>query len=449
MNEYSVTIFYSPTLSHRQLLCCFVGVLILFLAVGCSGLQPSAGTPQVEDSTSTAAPTGVFTPAPTTEPELTPYGPVILRVWVPPQFDPALDTSAGIILQSRLDQFTAVHPDVKIEVRVKAADGPGGLLEVLTTAGAAAPLVLPDVVALSRPMLETAALKGLIHPFNEEISSLDDSDWYEYAQQLGQLQDSTFGLPFAGDALVLVYRAGKILNPPQDWPSLMKTDGPLIFPAADSHALFTLALYQSAGGLLQDEQGRPVIDENILSQVLTLYQNANQTSLMPYTLTQYETDQHAWTAFQDEQARMVITWISRYLGERNTTTDIRAALLPTSDGAPFTLATGWMWALASTQPDRQILGAQLAEFLSSGDFLAEWSVAINYLPTRPSSSTILSDSNLQTLAEQIGLSAQSIPSTDVLSSLGMPLSQAVAQVLKQQRDPLTAAQEAANYLRNP
>lgn len=435
--------------SCRPVICGLIISLLALLVVGCSVFQRTGQTPEVESTPPLATPTLALTLAPTVEPAHTPSGLAIVRLWVPPQFDPASNSNAGTLLQSRLDQFTAIHPEVKIEVRIKAEEGPGGLLEALSTAAAAASLALPDVVALPRPLLEAAALKGLIHPFSDPSSSLDDPDWYPYARELGRLQNSTFGLPFADDALVLVYRPGLVSPLPKDWASLLKTSGPMIFPAADPQALFTLALYQSAGGVVQDEQGRPVIDVNILSKVLELYKDASQASLMPYTLTQYETDNQVWAAFQAEQVLMAITWTSRYIAYGNPASNSRAALLPTSDGAPFTLATGWMWALASTQPERQVIGAQLAEFLSSGDFLAEWSLAIGYLPTRVSSTAAWSNADLRTLAAQIGQSAQPIPSADVLSSLGAPLSQAVIEVLKQQKDPLTAAQEAADHLRNP
>jgi ABC-type glycerol-3-phosphate transport system substrate-binding protein len=403
----------------------------------------------VTGTTATAVPILETTPLAATEPVQTTPGPVILRIWLPPQFDPASGTAAGILLQSRLDQFSAAHPEVKIDVRLKAAEGPGGLLEGLSTAGAAAPLVLPDVVALPRPLLEVAALKGLIHPFSYQPSPLEDPDWYEYARELGELQHSTFGLPFAGDALVLLYRPGLISSPPQDWASMLTGSGSFIFPAADPQALFTLALYQSAKGPIQDDQGRPALDENTLYQVLALYQDAGKANLMPYTLTQLETDDQVWAAYQDGGSVMAVTWISRYLTDGNTTSASNAARLPTSDGAPFTLATGWMWALASTQPERQALGAQLAEFLSDADFLAEWSLSLGYLPPRPSATAAWSDPALQALADRISRSAHPLPSTDVLTSLGMPLAQAVIQVLKQQSNPLTAAQEAADYLRNP
>ena len=46
---------------------------------------------------------------------------------------------------------------------------------------------------------------------------------------------------------------------------------------------------------------------------------------MPYTLTQFDTDDQVWTAYQGEQASMVITWISRYIADGNTASASRAA----------------------------------------------------------------------------------------------------------------------------
>ena len=447
---------YRSTIFNRQLLlCCLILTLILLLVVGCSGIKipggktPSKEPPQGINTPATLVSTADTTPVPATAPVNATPEMVILRIWLPPQFDPASGTAAGILLQSRLDQFMAAHPEVKIDVRLKAVEGPGGLLEGLSTASAAAPLVLPDVVALPRPLLEAAALKGLIQTFSDQPSLLDDPDWYDYARELGRLQDSTFGLPFAGDALALVYHLDQVSSPPQDWASLLATNGPLFFPAADPQALFTLAQYQSAGGPILDGQGRPTLDENILYQVLALYQDAGRINLMPYSLAQFDSDAQVWTAYQGGQASMAITWISRYISDGDLASSSRVARLPTSNGGAYTLATGWLWALASARPEQQALGRQLAEFLSSADFLAEWSLATGYLSPRISSTAAWSDAELRSIADQISRSARAIPSTDVLSGLGAPLSQAAVKVLKQQNNPLSAAQEAAEYLKNP
>ena len=334
-----------------------------------------------------------------------------------------------------------------MEVRIKALDGPGGLLDSLTTASAAAPMALPDVVALPRPDLETAALKGRLPPFEGLTPAMADPDWDDYARQLGRLQNSTFGLPFAGDALLLAYYTAQVPKPPADWGSVLQMNTPLAFPAADPQSLFTLAQYQAAGGVVRDDQGRPYLDPAALEKVLRFYLEASKSGAMPVWLNQVQNDDQAWGAFTDRRASMVVTWNSRYLSQVITNTN--AAPLPTENGKAFTLATGWVWSLASSQSDRLEMGAQLAEFLTDTPFLAPWTQAAGYLPPRPSSLDAWTNKDQQLMIRQIVLSASLYPSADVITGLGPPLQQAVIQVLKQQVDPQTAAQQAAASLVNP
>ncbi|MDO9347845.1 MAG: hypothetical protein Q7T47_01055, partial [Anaerolineales bacterium] len=135
----------------------------------------------------------------------------LIRVWLPPQLNPSNGTPAGNLLKTRLDEFRAAHPGLRLEVRVKAESGPAGLLESLAAARQAAPSALPDLIALPYRDMESAATRGLIYPLNNLTSVLTGrpsagADWYDYADQMAQSQEATFGLPFAGDALVLVYR---------------------------------------------------------------------------------------------------------------------------------------------------------------------------------------------------------------------------------------------------
>ena len=439
-------------------------VILPFLLASCSGLEPTSQvsgtdspaslTPQTATSPSSVEPvaTSPVTPAPTQRagevatPSTPAGGAVILQVWVPPQFDPASGTPAGDLLAERLLAFSRRRPGVRVDVRVKAVEGPGGLLDTLTTASAAAPLALPDLVALPRGLMETAALKGLLHPYDSLSQAMEHQDWYDYARDLGRIQNSVFGLPFAGDALLLVYRPAIIPTPPADWASALQASGPMIFPAADTQALFTLAMYQAAGGEVRDDQGRPFLDVQPLTDVLGFYDEASQAGLMPFWLTQYASDDQAWEAMIENRANLAVTWASRYLG--NMLADTSAAPLPTKSGSPYTLATGWVWAMAAPSENQQ-LAAQLAEFLTDGDFLARWSQAAGYLPSRPSSLQGWENSSQQKIAADVLNSAHLYPPAEILSSLGPALQGAAVQVLKDQAEPLIAAQQAVNALSVP
>ena len=252
--------------------------LILILA-GCQGglVFPSAPTStvgpgdQVTPQAGATQSVGVGTAAPV--PTLD--GQQVIRVWVPPQVNPDSGTVPSSLLKARLDSFSVDNPGVSLEVRVKEVSGPGGLLESLSAASAAAPGALPDLIALPREELETAGLKGLLYPLEGLTTVPDGADWYNYARQLGQLQGSTFGLPFAGDALAVLYRPGVVSKPPSDWDTLLQQTSPLAFAAGDGQALFTLATYQANGGTIQDSQGRPDLSVDALEQVLRFFQEGS------------------------------------------------------------------------------------------------------------------------------------------------------------------------------
>ncbi len=408
------------------------------------GGSPAAPTPTVIEGTAPVetAPAEENTPGSGTSPS-----PIVLLLWLPPEFDPEAGTPAAELFRARLEEFSRRRPGIRTEVRIKALEGPGGLLDSLTTASAAAPVALPDLVALPRPMLETAALKGLLHPFDGLTNALENPDWFDFARQLAHLQNSTFGLPIAGDAQVLVYRPAVIGTPPPDWTTTLTMETPLAFSASDPQSIFTLGLYQSIDGALFDEQGRPTLENDPLTRVLEFYHQAEQNGVMPYWITQYQTDEQAWQAFESGETDLVISWSSRYLSSRLADTAI--APLPTENGEPYTLANGWVWALSTPHADRQSLGAELAEYLTDSIFLAQWSQAAGTIPPQPSAMRAWADTSLQALVNRVAISARIIPSTDLITSLGPPVQQAVVAVLKEQSDPQVASQAAIESVANP
>jgi multiple sugar transport system substrate-binding protein len=415
-------------------------LLTILLASGCSR------TP-VEPPPQEITPTPTITPPPVTQPTPATERAVTLQIWLPPQFDPAGDNAAAGLLQARLDEFTAQRPRVKVEVRIKTPNGPGGLLDSLSTASAAAPLALPDLIALPRSTLEEATLKGLVFPIDGLTHSLEEQDWYGFAQQLGHLQTSAIGLPFAADALVMLYRPAEIERAPRDWESVLALNDPLVFPAADTQALFTLTQYLAAGGQVQGPDGRPLLEIDPLSDVLKFYQAAEDADVMPFWLTQYTTDDQAWEAYRDNRSNLAITWISRYLKELPA--DTSAAPLPTRNGQPFTLVDGWVWALPNPHFERHAVSIELAEHLIAGEFLGEWTAAAGYLPPRASALTGWNNSALRALVSQVAQTALITPQADVLAAISPALQQVTVEVLKEQADPQSAAQAAIDRLTRP
>lgn len=421
-------------------------LLAIFL-VGCS-LLPSGQTGVTQPPSPTETPsTTPFTP-PTAQPgEEIPGDAVKLVIWLPPEFDPASGTAAGNSLSARLESFLSEHPEARIEIRLKAREGVGGLLDALSTASAAAPSALPDLIALPRPMMETAALKGLLRPFDDLTQIQLATDWYPFANEMARLQNNTFGLPFAGDALLLAYHPDSDQDPLFTWGETTTISGTLAFPASDPQALFPLSLYLAAGGKILDAQGRPALDPVTLTRVLEFLSYAEKAGSLPYWDLQHETFDQSWEAFTQGEVDQTIGWSSRYLSpDANLYNDVQVSLLPSPTQSGFTMITGWVWALPATQPIRQSLSAQLAEHLVDSAFLVQWAEAAGYIPTRSTAMPEWSRPDTRVLVEQIAATAHPYPPADVLSALGPVLKQATLDVLTQQQTPQQAAEKAAEDL---
>jgi maltose-binding protein MalE len=418
---------------RKSILYFLIAFTVLF--AGCSSLTDDGQKNSANPTVTPASQSEVNqTPAPDSSLAQT------LKIWIPEEFDPSLDNPAGLIFQNHLSDFTSLHPNVRIEVRLKTSSGSGGLLDSITSAAAAAPLALPDLVLLSRTDLEMAAKTNILHPLDNLLNDPEDRDWYDFAAHLAQVESQTYGLPFAGDALLMVYDNEIISQPPSSWAETITVNTVLAFPSSDPTALFTIALYQSLGGELLNEDGDPNLSAQQLSSVFNFYTESLDSGIFPVWLTQHETYETAWESFRANQSNLVVTWSSLFFS--SSLENYSAAPIPTQDANPFTLATGWAWALTSPIASRHSLSVELAEFLSESNFLSEWTFASGFLPPRPTSLAGWPQGSRQAIASQIIPSAQLIPDTESLHTVGLILSDLVIRILKGEID-VSAAVESA------
>jgi ABC-type glycerol-3-phosphate transport system substrate-binding protein len=382
-------------------------VLLAFLAA-CGTLIPPTSTPTPAPVTETAAP-----PAPQTA---TPPASPSLRLWLPPQFDPNAETPAASLFKARLEAFIKAHPGLTLEIRIKGSETGPSLLETLSITRSAAPDVLPDLVALSRVDLEAAALKGLVHPLEGLTDLMAGPNWYPYARQLGQVQNTPYGLPFSGDVLAMVHRPNDFDLPPATWDDLFAERRSLAISSGDPNSYLQLSLYLSTGSPLLDEANHPILDEPTLVRVLQELDAGN--------LAAVGSEEAAWNAFVDGRADMTVTWVSHFI--LAPPPDSALMPLPGLEGTPFTLATGWVWALTGSNPQTDPLAVELAEWLVADDFLAEWNQAMGTLPPRPAAlETLDSRGTLDAISQ----SAQILPSNDLILTVGPIFQETLGRML--------------------
>jgi ABC-type glycerol-3-phosphate transport system substrate-binding protein len=212
-----------------------------------------------------------------------------------------------------------------------------------------------------------------------------------------------------------------------NWEDVLSSKGSLVFPAGNPDGLVGLSLYASAGGQLLDPQGLPTLDEEVLTRVLTLVEQGRSKRVFPASLSNVTNESQALQIYRTGSANKGIIWILNY----HPISDGSIAPLPGLDETPFSYATGWIWALAGSDPENQQVAVKLAEFLVADDFISEWTKATGYLPTRPSS-VDEGDRTMTAILE----SAHPIPSSTVIAVLGPLMQEALTRVLngEQPRD---------------
>ncbi|MCW5873771.1 MAG: extracellular solute-binding protein [Anaerolineales bacterium] len=409
--------------TYRLLL---TALLALCLA-GCAGLTASlVETPNA--TSSSAAIISTAQPTPNIDRALT------LTLWLPPQFDPSSGSLAASMLQNRLEEFTGQHPQVIIHTRIKEESGAGGLLESLKRAQNAAPLALPDVSLIPVGLLPQAAAAGVLHAQERLSSELGSNDWYPFAVALATVDEQRYGLPFVADGLVAAHRTTAISQVPPTWVRLMDTRIALGFAAADPQARFTLLQLMS----LPTGANEPAITDRNLLEVFDFYATGQARNVFPFWLTQYQSNEQTWQAFSEGRLPMVTAWTSQVFANRQT--EISGAALPTQNGQPFTLVRGWVWGVTTQNPERAALASELIEFLSTPEFLAQYSAAASMLPPRPSSLAAWAPDSNQALASQLVNNARPLPDQETLERWGVALSEAVVAVLKQEMTATDAAE---------
>ena len=394
---------------------------------------------------------GAAAASPTPSPSATPNIPVVqnrrLIVWIPPQFDPAAATTAGNLFLSRLDEFIERRPQTEIQVRIKPTTGDFGILESLQVTDSVAPLIMPDLVALPRSLVEQAFEAGLILTLDGYTELIEENDWYDYALDLALINDEIAGIPFAGDLMVLAYKDDTGDVPLPDWDAVITAQKTLAFPASDPRGLVTLALYHSVSGEMPGTNEEVLIQGESLLEVFTYYQDAQAAGVMPYWLTQFETDEQAWESYQDRQSTMAITWSSILLTAESANTSLAA--IPTKEANPFSYASGWVWCVVPSNIETEQEAVELIEFLTESNYLNTWGVEAGYLPVRPSGLDSWSETPFYSTLQQLLPAAVLLPGNDLLDDLGPEIRDAVISVLKDQVEPADALSALLEEIQGP
>jgi multiple sugar transport system substrate-binding protein len=406
----------------------------------------SCGTPETSaTSTPGVAQTEVATPTtpPTTSP---PSAPTTFTLWVPPYLSP--ETQAGALFHDHVETFAQSYAGVSFSVRIKRESGPGGLLETLASASAAAPSTLPDILALDAASLEAAAYQGLIIPLEDLLPETILQDLYDHAFLAAEADGVVYGLPFASDALVLAYRLDLYASPPTTWSELNDGPAPFIFPAGDTTAEFTLAQYLSLNGPLNDGEGNLTLDPGILADVLTFIRSLRTAGVIQLSSLQYDTPDETWQAMLEGRAASALAPFSSFMAQHNPSINL-ALPLPTRAGRGLSFSETWSWAVVAQDPTRQEIAIELLQWLSEPTFLATLTYDLGFLPSSSAALGAWPDDANASVASQLVLVSRPALSEEILNTFGPVLQISVDAVIRGTQTPEEAALAAQQAIENP
>ena len=216
--------------------------------VGCTVFE-SDPTPT---PTATIAPTPTElnnqTPLPTAE--ATPDQPDTLTLWLPDTLFPTGSTDDANLLNQQIADFAETRDDLNIEVRRRRVGEPGGIMSTLRAARDVAPGAMPDLTLLRRESLANAVQQDLVQPLEGIVPTSIVGDLFSPALELGQVNGTMYGLPYALDMQHMIYSQDVGWSGTPTFETYLSSEMNYLFPAARTNALNTTFLlqYLAAGG---------------------------------------------------------------------------------------------------------------------------------------------------------------------------------------------------------
>ncbi len=440
----------------------FTGLLLLLLVASCipqtiaSPSSPVVATAEISATAdvvvtpSRAQATTESRPDEVSSPEAP--QPIQLTVWTVEAVSPQAEGEAGQIFGNGLRAFERTYPDVPISVVLKNESGKGSVLDYLRTTSQAAPSVLPDVVVLNTVDLAQVARAGLVVPLDGLISSSLVDDLLPAARAAGTVDGQLVGIPFEMDVEHLIYNTNKIAAIPMAWTDVISANTSYVFPAKGRNGLVNDAFiiqYLAIDGRLQDDEGRPFLDEQALQAVLGYYRQGVEAGVVPPDVLTIGAPDDIWPNYVSAQVGIAHVNSHRFLNDRGVLRSTQFATIPTRDGTPLTISRGRALAVAARDPDRRAMALRLIEWLMAPENNAAWNQATAHLPTRYATFNLIGDGDpywpfLQNQLE-VAVPPPAFPEYD---QIGRVLQQAVIEVLSEEATPEEAAAAAVDTI-NP
>jgi ABC-type glycerol-3-phosphate transport system substrate-binding protein len=197
------------------------------------------------------------------------------------------------------------------------------------------------------------------------------------------------------------------------------------------------------GGQLQDEEGKPFVNEQVLLTVLEYYLEGFDAGIFPDGSLLASTAEDVWPAYASAQVGVANVTSQLFLSQRGKLQATSYAAIPTRDGNVISISRGRVLAVTTRDPVQQVAALHLIAWMLEPDNTVAWSEAANHLPTRYAAFELLGANDpYWTFAQQQLEVAVPAPSFSGYDQVGRVFQQAVTDVLSGEAEPEDAAATA-------
>jgi len=159
-------------------------------------------------------------------------------------------------------------------------------------------------------------------------------------------------------------------------------------------------------GRLEDTNGSPVLDREPLLAVLSYYEQAAVHNIISGAVLNVTTAEECWSAFANAEATMIGVDAWTYLKHKALVPNTGLAPVPTLDGTPITAFEGWMWVLATPDPDRQNQARAFLSWMMRVGQHSLFTEAMGVLPTQQRALRLWDDTTYAAFVQGMILAAR-------------------------------------------
>jgi ABC-type glycerol-3-phosphate transport system substrate-binding protein len=333
-------------------------------------------------------------------------------------------------------------------IRVKRAEGPGGIFETLQAGSLVAPAAMPDLALVQHGELAKMAAAKLIQAVDMRALAVDDL--FSASTMLGQMQNAQYGVPYVLETQHIAYRSAGIPAPPLTLDDLLALRLPYLFPARAVKGLNAtfLAQYTAAGGRVTDATGVATLDRAPLLEVLRYYEKSIQAETVTPSLLDYSSATQYWSQFMMGKAALVQVDSTTFLAQRaggmpNTgPSAVGVSPLPLPAENLLTMIDGWVWVITTTDVDRRARALEVIAWFMNPDRQGALARSLGVLPSRRAAlRTWAGDSYVSFVEPLLERNPAPLPDS-VNAAIATALQDAFENVLYHRKSSEVAADEA-------